>query len=196
MAGESSAGEQLFVVNTVRRWQTRGLRRKPGGKRSKFNLILCGGKLRLLRGKSRPLPRELLEQFEQELADRMRRGEIDIRVGGPFGPSVGATPEKEVPRDTSAEAAQAEGTSGPAEGEAEPEAEEEELEEVDEEEDEELEDEPEEDALPEPPKPLDRMNKAELVEYAVQVTGMSSEELEPLVKRDILEAIQGALEGS
>lgn len=211
---EEDAEPTLFVVNTVRRWQTRGLRRRPGGRRSRFNLIMCGGKLRLLRGKSRPLPRELFEQFREELAARMLRGEIDIRVGGPNGESIGMpeevprddSPKKDVPAEDSAGAGVESPSDEASEGESEEElaASEEEVEvsedepedaeELDEEEpEEEPEEEEEEEEIPEPSKPIERMNKTELIDYCVQVTGMDPADLEGMVKREILEAIQGAL---
>jgi len=234
MASESEAAvdhkedrtePQLYVVNLVRRWQTRGQRRRPGGKRHRFNLLLCGGKIRLLRGKSRPLPVELLHQFKDDLAERMRTGQIDIRVGGPNGRSIGLpdevelsevlhddSQEKDAPAESQASVPSAEAGVEASEGESEeePEASEEGVEELEDDEpadaevpdedetDGELEEEEEEEEpereIPEPPKPLDRMNKAELIDYCVLVTGMDASDLEPMVKREILEAIQGALE--
>lgn len=217
---EDRTEPQLYIVNLVRRWQTRGMRRRPGGKRHRFNLLLCGGKIRLLRGKSRPLPVELLHQFQDDLADRMRSGQIDIRVGGPNGPSIGLPDEvelpeiphddgqeKDAPEESQASAASAEAGVEASEGEPEEESEasEEEVEEPedeepadaeepDEDEDDGEDEEEEEREIPEPSKPLDRMNKAELIDYCVQVTGMDAADLEPMVKREILEAIQGALE--
>jgi len=213
---------ELYVVNTVRRWETRGLRRRPGGKRHRFNLILCGGKIRLLRGKSRPLPTELFQQFQKELAEKMSTGQIDIRVGGPNGKSIGLPEDEELmevrdddrqEKDASEESQASASSSSPGveasegESEGESEASEEEVEEpTDDEPEEDLEaddeDEPEEepeleeeeeDSVPEPSKPLERMNKAELIDYCVQLTGMDADDLEPMVKREILEAIQGAL---
>lgn len=206
--------ERLYVVNMVRRWQTRSQRRRPGGKRPRCNLILCGGKIRLLRGKSRLLPTDLFRQFRLSLGEKMQAGQIDIRVGGPNGLSIGL-PESselmEVPYDSSKKDAQAESTAESSEPsletskgadklqdqeevEASTNDESEEAPEMDDVGDE-LEAEGEEtgELIPEPPKPLERMNKVELIDYCVRVTGMDADDLEPMVKREILEAIQGAL---
>ena len=207
--------EQLYVVSFARRWQTRSQRRRPGGKRPRFNLILCGGKIRLLRGKSRPLPIGLFHQYQHDLVMKMRAGQIDIRVGGPNGSSIGLSWDDEfmeVPCDDGSEKdAQAESTASLESSESGPEAPEGTDEPPDQEEVEaptsdesgvletddvgdELEAEEEiGESIPEPPKPLERMNKVELIDYCVQLTGMKADDLEPMVKREILEAIQGAL---
>lgn len=175
---------RFYVVNMVRRQATRALRRKPlGGKSHRFNLRICGGKVMLRRGKALPMPEEYLEAHSDELKQLMLEGKIDIREGGPHGPSIGMpdaprpAPKKKPEPEVEAEAEEA-----PAEEELEAEPEEAEEEEVVAEE------------IPEPDKPLDKMNKAELIEYCVLVTGMDHDELEGMVKREILEAIQGVLE--
>ena len=165
---EQSQGTQYYIVNTVRRWQTRGLRRKPiGGKNHKFNLILCGGKIRLLRGKTKPISEEMFVKYGDELMKLAEQGKIDIRVGGPRGPSlkegipVKEAPPKSPPTPKVEKAPVVE--------------------------------EKVEKSVPQPPKPLDRMNKSELIDYCVQITGMDPKELESMVKRDILEAVESFL---
>ena len=168
---EQSQGTQYYITNTVRRWQTRGLRRKPvGGKSHKFNLILCGGKVRLLRGKTRPITEEMFVKYGDELMKLAEQGKIDIRVGGPRGRSIkeGIPVKMEKLPET---------PPTPKIEKKEPKAEEK----------------VEESSIPQPPKPLDRMNKAELIDYCVQVTGMDPKELESMVKRDILEAVESFL---
>jgi len=182
---------QLYIVSTARRQATRALRRRPlGGKRHRFNLRICGGKVILRRGKALPLPEELFEKHEEELADLMRSGQIDIRVGGPNGRSIGMPPAEPKERKDESKKAPEDHADDQGEAESSPEAPEGE---GGEDEGEEVEVELEEGELPEPDKPLERMNKAELIDYCVQVTGMDAADLEGMVKREILEAIQGAL---
>lgn len=150
----------LYIVSTYGKPKARkAWQQAPLRHRMKTHIF--NGTVRLGR---RPIPisEEHASKFAEELDELIAQGIIELREGGPDG-RVFASFE-----DVASEA-----------------GEEEEPEEDEEEEEEEEEDEEE----VEPDKPIERMNKAELVAYAMTVTEAEESELEGMTKRQIMELL-------
>lgn len=166
----------LFICNTVRRQHTRR-KRMATGFRHRFKQIICNGKIRLVRNRPVPLSEELLEKHLEELRGLQEAGVIEIRIDGHNGPvyDFGSPPPKEVKDDEPKD--EEEAADAPEEEmDAEPELE------AEDESDDELEEEEEVD--------IDRMRKAELVEYAAGRLDEDPAELEKLTMAEIKEMLQ------
>jgi len=175
------------IRNTSKKVHTRTTRAMTPGRKSAVQRV-CGGKVRLSRGDSVVITEDQFRTHYVELAQACARGLIEVHEGAFNGPVVkfnGAPPAgtpqeepEEVVIDVQPEPSTQE-VQDPASA-AEPVE--------DDEVSVELEAEPQL-ARPEPDKPLDKMNKAELIEYASEVLGERQEDLELLTKRQILEKI-------
>jgi len=131
---------------------------------------ICGGRIRLGRGDSVVLGEDQLKANYDELARLQSRGVIEVRYGSRKGPLVAF---KDYDHQPEVEISKAESIPPPipeetANGNVELVIETEET---------------------EPEKPLDKMNKQELILYAAEVLGEKPEELELLTKKQILEKL-------
>jgi len=142
------------------------------GFRHRFKQIICNGKLRLVRNRPVPLSEELLEKHYEELRGLQEAGVLEIRVDGHNGPvyDFGSPPPKETKDDE------------PKDAEEAPDAPEEEM---DAEPELEAEDESEEEEVD-----IDRLRKAELVEYAAERLDEDPAELEKLTMAEIKEMLR------
>ena len=81
---------RLYLVNTTRSPKTRGLRRVVPNSRLKSTRHLCGGQIKLRKGKFCRVTRELVNTHWDELCREIKNGTIQIHcntVGGPqFSP--------------------------------------------------------------------------------------------------------------
>lgn len=176
---------KFVITNEVRRPQTR-VHRATAPTRARSTQRICGNQFRLVRGKNRPgisIDRAMLEEHWDELWDKQEQGLIAVHVGsfnGPlfnFGEKAPEESKSAAPEVTDDEPEDEKST------EDDPEEETEEAEESSKEE------EPEEDVTPEPEKPVERMNKVELVAHAAAVLGEEEDDLEPLTKKQIIERL-------
>lgn len=171
----------LWIVSTVGKPATRAAWQGAAA-RHRVNSHIFNGTVRLTR---RPIPasEEKVAEFENELRPLVEQGVVQIHKGSPDGPlfAFGEVVKKDdapkVPATVEDDQAKDE-VQEPEPVEA-------------------VEDEPEEEeeaVMPEPPKPLDRMNKSELVEYALEVADAGfldadREALEDLTKAEIKELV-------
>ncbi len=130
---------------------------------------ICGGRIRLGRGDSAVLGEDQLKANYDELARLQNRGVIEVRFGSRKGPLVSF---KDYDHQPEVEVAKTESSTPPPTSE----------ETVDDNVLIEIEE-------TEPEKPLDKMNKQELILYAAEVLGEKPEELELLTKKQILEKL-------
>lgn len=158
------------------------------GRKSAMQRV-CGGKIRLGRGDSAIITEDQFRTHYLELSKACAKGLIEVHEGafnGPIvkfngAPPVGAPVEEEpeevvidVQPEPSTQEVQDPASAGePVE---------------DDEVSVELEAEPES-SVAAPDKPIERMNKTELIGYASEVLGESPEDLELLTKKQILEKI-------
>jgi len=130
---------------------------------------ICGGHIRLGRGDSVVLGEDQLKANYDELARLQNRGVIEVRYGSRKGPLVAFKdyehqPEVKILKAEEPVAVPEEAVEGNVELVIETEE-------------------------SEPEKPLDKMNKQELIFYAAEVLGEKPEELELLTKKQILEKL-------
>jgi len=176
----------FWIVSTVGKVRTRA-QRQSSPDRHRVKHYIFNGTVRLCR---RPVPATLaqVEMYKAELSDLWKKGILEVRQGEPYGPlfEFGEV-QHDVPE------VQAEVTHDPApEAAAEPEPAEPEVPAAEPEQ--EPDDGDEDVPMPEPSKPIERMNKQELVEYALKVveTGYldaDREALEDLTKAEIKELL-------
>lgn len=176
------------IKNTATSVRTRTMRALAPGRMGSVQRI-CGGSIRLGRGDFTAISDNQLRTFYNELALMQSRGQIEVREGGLRGPLVDftltkpMTPPPDVKEklndqaeseDAAEEIQDSAGTAGEQEHDVE----------VDIELDSPAASEPSE-----PDKPIDRMNKSELIAYAAEVLGESEADLEVLTKKQIMEKL-------
>jgi hypothetical protein len=140
--------------------------------RPRRTMWMCDGKLRLQKGRSMAVSEKLFMQYFDEFQKQAAAKLIRVQCGGPVGPDFDFAQAAEPVQD---QPIAPEYTPSPPPPPPPPPAPEPEPEPV-------VEPEPE----PEPAKPVDKMTKAELVEYLV-AKGFSPDELSQVTKRELLE---------
>ena len=181
---------KFVITNMVRRTETRVARARSATRARPLQRI-CGNKFRLVRGKNRGgivIDEDLLNEHWDELKEKQAAGLIAVHEGVYNGPLFAFDSlDRQVVENTPEPAEE------PSDDESEDEEQaaddsEEEAEELEEEEAE-LEEEPEEEMTAEPEKPVERMNKAELIAHAAVILGEDEGALEALTKKQIMERL-------
>ena len=167
----------VYVVNNMsRNIRSRTSRATSPGRGGTIQRV-CAGSIRLCRGDSVAISEDRLKFHYDELARLQNRGVIEVRYGSRKGPLVAF---KDFDHQPTVEVSKIEEeillceieeiketSNGNVEFVIETEAE----------------------AILEPDKPIDKMNKQELISYAAEVLGEKTEELELLTKKQILEKL-------
>ena len=189
--------EKLYLVSMVRSVHTR-TKRASAAERTHLRQFACDGSIRLVRSRYQPLSEAWFTKYYDELWKLQESGRVEIRIGSPEGPAYKfGEKNNESEQIIESESSSNDGSEGKESSEGDIESSEtseseliEESEDVDLEEEEEEEEEDEEEEGVEvsdtPEKPVDKMNKAELIEYAAATLDINENDLEGLTKRQIL----------
>jgi len=126
-------------------------------------ILMCDGKMRLLRGRSMGVGEEMFNTYRDEFKKLAEAKYIRVQVGGAQGPEYDFSESAPIPMPSTPVVAAPPPPPPPPPPAAEV-----------------KEEEPED-------KPLDRMNKTELVAFLAEKSGLPEEELSGFTKRQLLE---------
>lgn len=177
--------ETYWLVSVTRNNRSRLVRSSENSERSRYKLIIMDG-VRVIPGRDVMITKEQLQAHKAELKDLHDRGLIELHVGNPHGrhyfsdevshePARPAAPPPVPEVKTSAETVKPTAPPPPS-PKPEKEVEIKVVEEV---------------VLrpAEPDKPIDKMSKVELIDYASAVLGLSTDALKDMTKREIMEQL-------